>query len=98
MAGKEYKGYRAVAVPLAPNSPLSSYLYIRQHVSKGCVGLHLVPYKVQVQRSRDMFVYHELSRGAASDDLPAGRTLFLANAPIRDGLDTAQYLREAFTP
>lgn len=30
------------------------------------------------------------------EDLPHGRTLFLANVPLRVGLDTAAYLREAF--
>jgi hypothetical protein len=33
-----------------------------------------------------------------SEDVPAGRTLFVSNPPIRPGLDVARYLREAFTP
>lgn len=50
MAGLEFKGYRAVGVPLAPESPFCSYLYIRQHVSKGCVMDHVVSETMQPRR------------------------------------------------
>lgn len=36
------------------------------------------------------------SSRSRKEDLPQGRTLFLANVPLRVGLDTAAYLREAF--
>lgn len=106
----QVKGYKALAVPLSPDgaAPFTAFTYVRQHYSKGCVCVleggrgwcgvlswlidrsvgksirpcsPLLPINIPTYRE---------------EDLPQGRTLFLANVPMRVGLDPAAYLREAF--
>jgi len=100
------KGYKALAVPLSTDAaaPFTAFIYVRQHSSKGCVSTW--------SRSIDRLVYrscpafpdiiisttraHTNAHSGEEEGLPPGRTLFLANVPLRVGLDTAAYLREAF--